>query len=1526
MPNEIDTASMPVNDPSRGGTGTLTAINIGDHSVKFRHESVLGQERKLTADPIELSGSEWKMFVDRGQAVNATSMITRAISKLGDFIAAVEMDYNLDPNEDFETRLGKIKDENTKSKYKAFLAEQKRLEKFYEVERDIDPNNIETAQHFKNAILQELQHFRNIMYRTEGTSVTRVHSDDVIFKAMKLVEDFQWPLDPEELSRRRKITKKDQLMAELAERVVYDPRITFGGLNAEQRDQLAHCIATKLKLTEDERKNFLDEIKKLTPSHGIGPGPVLSELLYERDINDGLGTRALKSASNGIVTTVDLGINLAGAVLGTISPFRAWEAYSRREHVLATGINTERDPLLEAKAKEFAANLGGAMAAIATLKNIPPYNKSIAKLKALTAFNILVKMSDAEFNGDKTSLVSLLSPYHDMAQVNSARALLAELTRATDAFKENPSDPKNQANVNKALQNLSPKLIAPESEAGPDFVRSSVMGNMYELVGSISNVVEDMARRDPVLGLVALSSMSVGMAYVGIVGAHAGSTAAASASSKFAAAIAKTEIYPWFYHGISPLTAKSGFISKSVISFIDGLTVGKLNYLAMSMMRSAGTGQAGFSSEILDIMQRYPTEAVIGAAFMYALGASTIAATHEQAALGTFQVFDKMTVALKPAMIAYDQFIVPVVEMLHTEDSRVNPVIKAGMNQRLANLIALGIFESIPENQRGGIRLEELNATCLKVISDLKPGEARDIQARGVLEKLKYEFETHSQQAAIYSALDKMFSGNAQAAEAVQREAVAVRNVGAAPPASAGPSITEQTANLSQEIWKQLGESPDQETFLQCLAIAQEVAVERPAHSIGDIAKDAVKIMRYPYVDILSRIRLVTLNENENIDTPLQFLEKMYPKEANEFSAGLTEDQKKSPAHLNAKQEYLGNLFHQELLESKRDKTKLWELASKQFYFQLAVEKTTGKSFEDLRAQPVPAKTEGAGTKFVRATGKTMLGGVVRLIRLPFAAVYGGVVRPIMKAFGNPTHETMRAADSGTGYNDLTAVADGARALGNLTGRIFARMSEVVLTASSRVFRTLGATTVANALDRGTEWAHKNLRRLSLEKAMRDTVKRPDDVPWYRYSMGKVELVVPTKGGIQFAGGDIDRKTFGTVVQNYVKASTLTDSPLMFRSLNALEIIQDANLTPLNVLKSLFDWEATQIKKLMDEKGIPKNECDDYMFASLQHLFREEILACKTKDEAVFAAFTSEAAVGLLAQLGGADFDPTAPDPEVAKRAQMDRLLGRNVAEIDEGEKPVVSDQAVDEWSQVSADEAAGSNPAASAADLARPSPAGARVLHGSRSLDDDSYTTRSSSASAPNLSRPLLRPVSIDDTSFDALAPEPGFSAAAFAQKELVKDVRAEMQAVVTAYDKDIGRSFFRSDFMEKWVTAMHTLPAGTEFEANKIALHILETVFVKEAVSMRASNPKISDGDLLNALQTKYQKLLDAATTFAAEHKSTAAALGGVTAGSTLSALLTSRVASFSPAEGGSERDARSNEQKERPNAAPRGSNSSL
>lgn len=264
-------------------------------NINFERNYFLGSERVLTASPLRLSAAEWKMFVDRGHGLHATSMVTRLIATLGLYIAQVERTYNLMPinkNGDYvlsasdEKKLAE-RDANAYQKYRIIQKTQAELRKLYLLERAVDPNQVTAQRDFKHKLIELLRTTRNGLYQQKQWSVDRMAltSDHMMAYAQEVVEKFEWPnndmIFDARYAERYRITENDQLLAEEGGTVLYDsskePSSAAGGsvfsstpgFGKAGRDNFAHCATLTDGFNRDQRDAFLARVARLKPSEGF---------------------------------------------------------------------------------------------------------------------------------------------------------------------------------------------------------------------------------------------------------------------------------------------------------------------------------------------------------------------------------------------------------------------------------------------------------------------------------------------------------------------------------------------------------------------------------------------------------------------------------------------------------------------------------------------------------------------------------------------------------------------------------------------------------------------------------------------------------------------------------------------------------------------------------------------------------------------------------------------------------------------------------------------------------------------------------------------------------------------------------------------------------------------------------------------------------------------------------------------------------------------------------------------------------
>jgi hypothetical protein len=267
-------------------SNTSQAPQADFRNITFLRVSRMWKERGLVAAPITITGKDWKMFNRRGHGLHATSMLTRVVAILGRYIVDTERKYNIYPNE--EDGLNKLKIENPirYKKYQHLLALQEQLtsEKMYQAERNVNPNNLLAVETFKTMLLEILNEQRwNSADIAAATANGPGSASHIFADAEAAVRSFNFPVDSatEDGTRRRQLTKQDQLLVESDQSYVYDSSVDgFGtvfsrGFSANDRDRFAFCVSRMEGFPKAERESFRKQVSYLAPTEGIVRGDPL---------------------------------------------------------------------------------------------------------------------------------------------------------------------------------------------------------------------------------------------------------------------------------------------------------------------------------------------------------------------------------------------------------------------------------------------------------------------------------------------------------------------------------------------------------------------------------------------------------------------------------------------------------------------------------------------------------------------------------------------------------------------------------------------------------------------------------------------------------------------------------------------------------------------------------------------------------------------------------------------------------------------------------------------------------------------------------------------------------------------------------------------------------------------------------------------------------------------------------------------------------------------------------------------------
>ncbi|HLB56920.1 MAG TPA: hypothetical protein VJK30_06305 [Coxiellaceae bacterium] len=1191
---------------------------ISEQSFGFtRRENIFGQKISLVANEITMTGADVKMFVDRGNGAQAVSPTTLAITKLGNYIAEIEKFYDLRPQKDGSLNAAQLetllkKDPNAHAKYLLFRQAQNLLRTEFTItvdgterkinllklERTLDPNNVANQEYLKSILLQFLNELRATAIQIPGFDRSPVTSDHSIYYAERAVEKFQWPVDAAAPTRFRKLTTNDQLLADDKKICIYDLSLN-GNLNATERDNVAHCIATLLQLKETERQNFTSAVKKITPSTGIGlpglPDPLTPVLEIKKD--DGMLTRLGKVAVSGIARGIYAVANLAvgginaGADLLILAYKKATKKNVASSNDSALDLDKEAkviadnclqaiknfrdekntiDVLIQHALTENIDRKYGALSPTSetlkklTLSKIVPrlnalqYEKFISKntinpleaKKAQESYD--EKFADVFQTNLKNNLIELAKKENSTAdEINAAIHAAEKATHNNDEVKKLAQAAEN------AFSNLHPSVLKPQSEQGPAFLRASLTGNVAHIASTITSVFEEWGRINPVRGTVALGAAGLMAQYTLTIAAHHACLASAEEASKLVKILSATKVFPAFYHGVMPAHAGEGMFAKSFTSLVNGLVLGKATYLALSLTDTAA-GREGYPKDLLRAVSDYPIEAALIASSLYAMGHGAIELTHETGALGNWKIFDELTAAIKPAAVIFDMIYAGIEAFKKEHPSSISPALQSQFNSRMAALLTNALLSHVSETGRAKVDAAQLQSTVQSILNniiDVKTGDDFIITFKREMNA------AFSEQREIIDAFNKQFPAERPAQDI---------------DASA-------TASLAKSIYDAIpAEKRNEKTFMSAFAEVEMMRAINP--------------------------EFVAKNKDAVVQAAVQRLSE------------------------------LDNKFLQ----------------------------------EDVK--PIQEK-KGFLKKLGTAFGNTLVGTILPAVHGVLGAVVGTPIRFIAKRL-DVSHKTMRKIEKWSGYDNFIAMVDGVRALATTVLRLPANISRTIVTAAIRISPTVTGTAEKEIVGAGIEAAREFTAKAN------SITKRPDDVSWYRASMCEVKLVAPESAksdGVALTK-DAYIAELNRVVKRYedLKGATTISSPLIrhlrdaIKRITANSEIQSEKAITLSVLKTLFPDETITLNEMLAaQKKIPAANRDDYMLASLQRLFREEMLASQREHTATYKAFThnkNEKYIehilkqqnAMLKQLGGPGYDNAACNEidEMAASAKAMRKTG----------------------------------------------------------------------------------------------------------------------------------------------------------------------------------------------------------------------------------------------------------------------------
>ena len=1204
--------------------------------------------------------------MERGHGFHATSMVTQTIAKLGLYIVEIEKKYDLNPvlNERNEYVLseGDLKtlqkaDKNAFNKYQMIQNAQEKLRQFYDIERSIEPNNVANQEKLKEGLLRVLADLRAIAYRTYGTDQSPLHSDDAIFGAEKAVRDFEWPFDADEPTRRRQITEADQLLPGKNGRVLYDPRMDQSsaagasifshtqGFGEKGRDNFAFCVSLMQDFPATYREDFRKRVKTLGESKGLGFGAGPQEYAFEAEAmaiatrvfsqlstNKSFDTVSTKfnevmqnsrynedacrknfEASKGLLqaralyyfliklekTDYDQLFNdealssqndkklfslfgydaLSQDNKKIFSEFLKPYQFSDIEKAREANEKTSRDypAVMDLTVNSTLIEKTDALAAKYMNQSLYTLQQFLAdedldkrdqsKKRAFTVFQILLAQTKEKFDDNNISDVKkYLAPYFSYDDVLNSRALLQaqkayqtkygeiyenslkqaleraitpeQITTAMQAAQSIAEKNNDVKKLKADLKKIEPQLLVPVSGQGETLVRSSLTGYAYNVASTIFGVIEEWGQRNPIRGTAALSMLGAGWFYTAAVAAHGASIAAASHASKLIAIMTKSKIFPAFYHGVFPVHQGAGAFKKTFSGIVNGLVLGKAVFLATSLLQSGDD----YTSNIANAIKNHPIESAILATSLYALGHGAIKLFGEAKAMGNWKIFDELTASIKPAAVIFEELF--SLARAIKKEKNIDVLQSDEFNIRIADLMARALHSRLSAVDQTTNSVEALRQSILPVLKtlDLDLNNSTKINE------------------AIKQVLNKKFTNNEAVKKAIELQF----------PEFSGTDVNTQLATIVLEKAQIEDPAVNEETYLTCLAEAQQLQALKPDLSIEAIA-GAVTI-----------------------------------------------------------------------------------------------------------AMPVSKPEKSRGERVLEAGDRSIFFGApinaVRAISSPF----GAVMRQLDK-HDDASHETMRDTEKVSGYDAAAAEVEGTARAASLMPRVLANIVNTIVVAATRLFNGV------RSLFQSQSSAYKSnpestvvgagiqaARKFTAARG-EYTVKRPNDVPWYRASMTQVTLIAPTKSIRETLFDERVPGFYEMLLKNIMteykvrQGRLMSMSPMMLHLQQAIKAIEDDKTRGVNmaliVLKTLFPHETDVLNQKLTEAGIvDSDKRNAYLLASLQAIFRAEMVANRTAHKATYDAFAIVKRKQLIDEkdhqhlmillMGRSDFDFVNPETSVAANAR----------------------------------------------------------------------------------------------------------------------------------------------------------------------------------------------------------------------------------------------------------------------------------
>ncbi|MCX7120571.1 MAG: hypothetical protein NTZ67_02160 [Gammaproteobacteria bacterium] len=883
-------------------------------------------------------------------------------------------------------------------------------------------------------------------------------------------------------------------------------------------------------------------------------------------------------------------------------------------HHTDTKIQTTPDPLISAKAAEIAQGfLDNPNVTLAKIKAAVEKRAlgDSGKLLSETLYHFLIKSDEAQFNSlskdNNSELQKMLAPYHNTAEIAELHGLLgnvkdakntfdnvcktvyaeilkaemdklpklqnsaidatpeqiAEATKkAQQAARKDPRVLDAQEKVNAALSIIKPHLMLPEHEEGDVLLRNGAIGYVYRLLDPIYNVLEEMGLYDPARGALALVAMGATMAFTFI--AHGATVAAASAHSKFVSALAHTYVIPAVYKNALVLTPDSSTLKVISGAMVDGVTIGKAVYLTSSAADYA-QGHTGFTGNLINGIMNNPVEFGLLATFLLVAGHSMVAALHEAADMGPggWQLFTGAFEALKPLVVTVDTVFEMVKILGHDPEISLYAIEQQeAFKKQAAQFLACGVYAQLENAEKAAIKHTDLYASFLEVLKDV------DVRDTNALEKIKSD-------GAFLTAFNK---NNPNLAAATTTNLTAVLN-------AKTPEIQNDNRLIITEIKEYLKitdtppPSPAQYLHLQAFTakalellsandqLTTKQIVAAVALSLGALPaapseaekNNAKTNYEKDFIAVFNLLRNTEWGKSEL--STMQVLEKLYPEQAKNYSHGLTDDEKKGALHQIEKQKYLAQLFTQELMQDKSERTEQWiKIAENEGYKKIVAE-LSGQSFQTLRDHPVERK-QSTHKRLKEIAGKTIVGAI---LPIPQSRIESPA--DIAKHFAISTAEGLGRMGNLLGRLPMKIIGTlGQPIMRDIVSRAFSLLPGKELNLIESNFMSLGYS-IANFLS-------GNLAAL--------TIARPDDVSGFRRTNTEAVLTKPTPDSELPVGMKTEELLGGLsdIVNVYKNAVSATSEPPLIHALHIALVENYSEVAWAKLIRQNFTGEnAADLRK-----------------------------------------------------------------------------------------------------------------------------------------------------------------------------------------------------------------------------------------------------------------------------------------------------------------------------------------------------------